>query len=195
MPAFPPGANIKGGANAAPVLRQVAAEFYAPIIPVVVELRQQGLSLRAIARELTARGVPLRYMESLVPWSAQQVKRVLARAAAIEPGEPAPASQPAECHTSQEPQGARPAAHLPSGHPPGGSEEEGAPRSYVVQFHGKHFLGQDLSRLGVVAEGDRRLLRFKTAALAQEFVDRDVSVAWRRACRVMLGASGSPEYT
>jgi hypothetical protein len=189
MPAFPPGANIKGGANAAPVLRELAAEFYAPIIPVVVELRQQGLSLRAIARELTARGIELRYMGRQSAWTAQQVKRVLTRAAAVEPSEPACTSPQAECHTSQEPQGARPAVHLTSDHPPGRSEEEGAPRSYVVQFHGTHFLGQDLSCLVVVTEGDRRLLRFKTAALAQEFVDRDISVAWRGACRVVLGAS------
>jgi hypothetical protein len=125
MPAFPPGANIKGGANAAPVLRALAAEFYAPIIPVVVELRQQGLSLRAIARELTARGVPLRNWGTAVPWSAQQVKRVLVRAAAPEAGKSGGASRLAECHTSEElsvpgecptPQDARPSS-LAARHP------------------------------------------------------------------------------
>jgi hypothetical protein len=118
MPAFPAGANNKGGANAAPRLREMAREWHAPIIPVVVELRQQGLSLRAIARELTARGVPLRNWGTAIPWNAQQVKRVLARAA-VETGESGGASRPEERHTSQElsvpggcptPQDARPAS-------------------------------------------------------------------------------------
>src|SRR5260221_1255953 len=56
MPAFPRGVNLKGGRNAAPVLAEMAREFYAPIIPVVVELRQRSLSLRQIARALEQRG-------------------------------------------------------------------------------------------------------------------------------------------
>jgi hypothetical protein len=78
MPAFPPGANIKGGAAAAPIHRQLAREFYGPVIPVVVELRRRGLSLRAIARALDERGVKTRYGPN--GWTAQQVSRVLARA-------------------------------------------------------------------------------------------------------------------
>src|SRR4051794_30402904 len=98
MPAFPPGVHLKGGQNAAPVLAEMAREFYAPIVPVVVELRGQGLSLRAIARELDRRGVrtrqvskpafaglgtdgePLWDME-ILRWSAAQVRRILMRAA------------------------------------------------------------------------------------------------------------------
>ena len=57
MHGFPPGVHLIGGRNAAPYLRQLAREFYAPIIPVVVDLRRQGLSLRAIARELDRRGI------------------------------------------------------------------------------------------------------------------------------------------
>jgi hypothetical protein len=84
MPAFPPGAHLKGGAALAPVNRELAREFYEPIIPVVVELRRQGLSLRAIARELDRRGIRTRQVgkyESfgsdmeIIRWSAQQVKR------------------------------------------------------------------------------------------------------------------------
>jgi hypothetical protein len=79
MPSFPPGVHLKGGRNAAPVLARLAREFYEPIIPVVAELRNQGLSLRAIARELEKRGIKARFYED--SWSATQVRRVLLRAA------------------------------------------------------------------------------------------------------------------
>jgi hypothetical protein len=52
MPHFPPGVHLKGGQTSAVVNAELAREFYAPIIPLVTELRRQGLSLRAIAREL-----------------------------------------------------------------------------------------------------------------------------------------------
>jgi hypothetical protein len=90
MPAFPPGAHQKGGQASAPVNRELAREFYEPIIPIVLELRRQGLSLRQIARELDRRGIRTRQVgkyESfgsdmeIIRWSAQQVRRVLARAA------------------------------------------------------------------------------------------------------------------
>jgi hypothetical protein len=79
MPAFPPGVHLKGGAAAAPYLAQLAREFYAPLLPLVAELRRQGLSLRAIARELEKRGLKSRH--GWTEWSATQVRRMLARAA------------------------------------------------------------------------------------------------------------------
>ena len=56
MPGFPPGVHQLGGRNAAEGHAQAAREFYAPLLPVVVELRRRGLSLRAIAAELDRRG-------------------------------------------------------------------------------------------------------------------------------------------
>jgi GYF domain 2 len=88
---FPPDAHLKGGRNAAPVLAAMAQEFYAPIIPIVLELHGQGLSLRAIARELDQRKIRTRigcYYKSIwskrpriIRWSAAQVRRVLIRSA------------------------------------------------------------------------------------------------------------------
>ena len=78
MPEFPPDAHLKGGAAAAPGNIAAALEFYAPIIPIVTELREQGLSLRAIAAELSRRGIKTR--QEWRHWSATQVRRVLARA-------------------------------------------------------------------------------------------------------------------
>src|SRR5207247_8181133 len=57
---FPPGANVRGGRNAAPVHAEMADAFYAHIIPIVVELRRQGQSLRVIARELDKREIRTR---------------------------------------------------------------------------------------------------------------------------------------
>jgi hypothetical protein len=115
-PGFPPGAHVVGGRNAAATHARAAEEFYAPIIPVVVQLREQGLSLRAIAAELDRRGVRTRWVsfaeflgadegggarfgeQRFIRWSATQVRRVLARAArgaVTQPGGPAPASLPA----------------------------------------------------------------------------------------------------
>jgi hypothetical protein len=78
MPAFPPGVHLIGGRNAALSNAKQADDFYRDIIPVVTELRGQGLSLRAIARELDRRGVKTR--QGWEKWSAMQVGRVLARA-------------------------------------------------------------------------------------------------------------------
>jgi hypothetical protein len=94
MPAFPADAHLKGGRNAAPVLAALAREFYEPIIPIVMELRRQGLSLRAIARELEQRGIKPRY--EFPRWSAAQVRRVVLRgsqqaAAPTSPTQAAPA--------------------------------------------------------------------------------------------------------
>jgi hypothetical protein len=79
MPGFPPGVHHKGGAAAAPVNAALALEFYAPLLPLVAELRRGGLSLRAIARELERRGLKTR--QEWTRWSATQVRRVLDRAA------------------------------------------------------------------------------------------------------------------
>src|ERR1700683_2328355 len=80
MPTFPPdGRHLKGGRNAAPVLAKLAREFNAPIVPIVVELRRQGLSLRAIAGELEQRGIKPRHGAG---WSAAQVLRILKRGSA-----------------------------------------------------------------------------------------------------------------
>ena len=104
MPGFPPAAHRKGGEMSRKVNADMANEFYAPIIPVVVELRCQGLSLRAIARELDRRGIrtrqvgwvrysratsegPRRGKIEFIRWSATQVRRVSARAAATRPYE------------------------------------------------------------------------------------------------------------
>ena len=89
MPAFPPGANLKGGRNAAPVLAEEARKFYAPLIPIVVELHEKGLSLRKIGDELNKRGIPARYGYQ-AGWSAAQVRRVLLRAAEQAPATAAP---------------------------------------------------------------------------------------------------------
>lgn len=85
---FPPGVHLIGGRNSAPVNRTAAAEFYAPILPLVVELRGQGLSLRQIAGELQRRGIPSRY--GFPRWHARQVARVLARARAQSAADPSP---------------------------------------------------------------------------------------------------------
>jgi hypothetical protein len=74
---FPPDAHLKGGRNAAIVNRAMARGFYWALIPIVSELRAQGLSLRAIAAELERRGIRTRYMWRR--WSANQVRRILAR--------------------------------------------------------------------------------------------------------------------
>jgi hypothetical protein len=107
MPKFPADAHLKGGRNAAESHRQAAREFYAPLLPLVAELRRQGLSLRAIARELDRRGVRTRQVgwvasvdgpdgpawSELTPirWSATHVSRMLERAAGEEGIDVAPA--------------------------------------------------------------------------------------------------------
>ena len=77
---FPPGVHLIGGRNAAATYRANADEFYRDIIPVVLALAEQGLSLRAIARELDRRGIKTRRKYPGQRWSAMQVKRILLRA-------------------------------------------------------------------------------------------------------------------
>ncbi len=77
MPRFPKGAHIKGGRASAEVHRANARAFYGPLSPMLLELRAQGLSLRAIAQELDRLGIKTRYGAGA--WTAMQVKRVLSR--------------------------------------------------------------------------------------------------------------------
>lgn len=77
MPSFPAGVHLIGGRNGAITHRALAAEFYAPILPLVAELRGQGLSLRSIARELERRGIQTRH--EFGRWHGRQVARLLAR--------------------------------------------------------------------------------------------------------------------
>jgi hypothetical protein len=98
MHAFPPGAHEKGGRNAAPVLAALAREFYAPLLPIVLALYRQGLSLRAIARELGRRGIKTRWEYPGERWNVVQVRRVLDRAIAellLAPSGPAQEKAPA----------------------------------------------------------------------------------------------------
>jgi hypothetical protein len=82
MPSFPDGVCHKGGAAAAITHREARRQADAQIAPLILELRGQGLSLRAIAAELTARGIKTR--QGWHTWHARQVARILARAAAAE---------------------------------------------------------------------------------------------------------------
>jgi hypothetical protein len=84
MPRFPAGVHLTGGRNSAPVNRALADKHYAPILPVVADLRRQGLSLRAIARELERLGVPTR--QEFGRWHARQIARILARAGTASDG-------------------------------------------------------------------------------------------------------------
>jgi hypothetical protein len=77
---FPAGASEKGARASARTHRHNAAAFYADLLPVVMQLRGRGLSLRAIAAELARRG--LRTRHGWPHWSATTVRRMLARAEA-----------------------------------------------------------------------------------------------------------------
>jgi hypothetical protein len=72
-----PGAHLIGGRNAAVTHRRDAEAFYRDVVPLVAQLRAEGLSLRAIAAELQRRGASPRYGDR---WSASTVRRLLARA-------------------------------------------------------------------------------------------------------------------
>jgi DNA invertase Pin-like site-specific DNA recombinase len=61
---------------AAKTLRETADAAYSDLAPVLTELRGRGLSLQAIANELTSQGHTTRRG---MPWNAVQVSRVLAR--------------------------------------------------------------------------------------------------------------------
>jgi hypothetical protein len=78
MPGFPVGVHLIGERNSGQVNRALADGHYGPIVPVVAELRRQGLSLRRIAGELEKRGVPTR--QGFGRWHARQVARILDRA-------------------------------------------------------------------------------------------------------------------
>src|SRR5262245_44232865 len=80
MPSFPPGASAKGGRAGAEAHWRNAELEYAPLYPVVLELRRRGLSLAAIAAELVRRGYKSR--QGYTHWSPTQVARVLRRAEA-----------------------------------------------------------------------------------------------------------------
>jgi DNA invertase Pin-like site-specific DNA recombinase len=71
--------QAKATARAAEAVRQQSAEAYSDLLPVLVEYRAFGLSLRAIAAKLNAEGHTTRRGK---PWNPMQVKRVLDRAAA-----------------------------------------------------------------------------------------------------------------
>ncbi len=86
VPSFPTGVHWIGGRNSAPVNRALADDHYSPILPTVSDLRRQGLSLRAIARELERRGLPTRH--GFGRWHARQVARILTRARTASYGEP-----------------------------------------------------------------------------------------------------------
>jgi hypothetical protein len=110
MPTFPAGAHVKGGQNAAPVHAAAADAFYRDVLPLMISLRSQGLSLRAIADELTQRGIKARKKQ----WSAAQVLRVLRRAQ----------TPPIASQVEQEPPPAPPAAPSPPSPPGGGTGGE-----------------------------------------------------------------------
>jgi hypothetical protein len=80
MRRFPPGVHLAGGRNSAPVNRALAAAFDARVLPLVLALRSEGLSLRAVARELERRRVPTRYEAAGGRWHGRQVARILSRA-------------------------------------------------------------------------------------------------------------------
>lgn len=69
--------RAEGAAKSAAVRAQKAADKAADLAPMVKELESQGHSLRAIARELTVRGIPTSRGGA---WTATQVQRLLARA-------------------------------------------------------------------------------------------------------------------
>jgi hypothetical protein len=79
VPGFPEGVHRKGGAAAAITHRELCRQADAEVAPLIVELRGQGLSLRAIAAELTRRRLPTR--QGFGTWHARQVARILGRAA------------------------------------------------------------------------------------------------------------------
>ena len=111
MPALPAGAHLIGAKNAAAANAEAARKFYEPIIPIVLELQGQGLSLRAIAQELDRRQIKTRYawdevtiryhqvfhpeVEYTPPrWNASQVRRILARAQQVTPETTQPGTPP-----------------------------------------------------------------------------------------------------
>jgi DNA invertase Pin-like site-specific DNA recombinase len=72
-------ARAKGIRKAAESSRQKATEAYCDLLPTVKAMREEGLSLRAIAERLNTDGHTTRRGK---PWNPVQVARVLCRAAA-----------------------------------------------------------------------------------------------------------------
>jgi hypothetical protein len=82
MPTFPPRQTS---------VQAAADEFYAPILPIVAELHQQGLSLRKFAAELARREIRTRQIcthahngtevvsTTYFNWNAAQIGRILYR--------------------------------------------------------------------------------------------------------------------
>ena len=89
---IPDGVCFKGGANAAPVIREIAREFYAPIIPIVLELHRQGKSLRKIGAELERRKI--KSPQGFPRWAAAQVRRALNRGLGKPTDPPKPRKKP-----------------------------------------------------------------------------------------------------
>jgi DNA invertase Pin-like site-specific DNA recombinase len=75
-PSLSPEASAKGRKRSAAVRRKRALEAYADLVPVIEELRADGQSLAAIAKELNEQGHSTRRGR---PWNAAQVRRVLLR--------------------------------------------------------------------------------------------------------------------
>jgi DNA invertase Pin-like site-specific DNA recombinase len=71
-----PRKPLDGIARAHDAVRQQSAAFDARVAPIVTELRANGMSLQAIARELTARHVATRRGGA---WTATAVSKLLAR--------------------------------------------------------------------------------------------------------------------
>jgi hypothetical protein len=82
MPGFTPEARLKGGQVTGRQTSRLTREADAALLPIVLLLRQQKLSLRAIAAELDRRGIRPRQGRR---WQARQVSRLLARADADGP--------------------------------------------------------------------------------------------------------------
>jgi hypothetical protein len=70
----------KGQRLAAEARRRIANEAYSDLYPIVTELRESGLSFRAIAEKLNAEGYQTRRNK---PWNPMQIRAVLKRAAAL----------------------------------------------------------------------------------------------------------------
>ncbi|MGH7171884.1 MAG: recombinase family protein [Gemmataceae bacterium] len=79
MPTFPHGAAQRGTAAAAQVNSQLRRQHDAAVLPLILELREQGHSLAGIAFALEERGIRTR--QGNVLWHPRQVLRILRRAA------------------------------------------------------------------------------------------------------------------
>jgi hypothetical protein len=77
---IPEGVHRKGEAAAAITHRELCRKADAAVAPLIVQLRGQGLSLRAIAAELTRRDIRTR--QEYRTWHAWLVARILQRTAA-----------------------------------------------------------------------------------------------------------------